>query len=57
MMTDEKLIQEQADEEMINQAFQHLLDSYLTSKHRRKVEIITKAFTFAKQAHKGVKRR
>ena len=57
MLTDEKLKQEQADEEMINQAFQHLLDSYLTSKHRRKVEIITKAFNFAKQAHKGVKRR
>ena len=56
-MTDEKLRQEQADEEMINQAFQHLLESYLTSKHRKKVEIITKAFNFAKQAHKGVKRR
>ena len=56
-MTDEKLKQEQADEEMINQAFEHLLQSYLTSKHRRKVEIITKAFNFAKQAHKGVKRR
>ena len=55
MMTDEKLIQEQAEEEMINQGFQQLLDSYLTSKHRRKVEIITKAFNFAKQAHKGVK--
>ena len=27
MMTDEKLRQEQADEEMINQGFQHLLDS------------------------------
>jgi GTP pyrophosphokinase len=56
-MTDEKLKQEQADEEMISQAFEHLLASYLTSKHRRKVEIITKAFNFAKQAHKGVKRR
>ena len=56
-MTDEKLKQEQTDEEMINQAFEHLLQSYLTSKHRRKVEIITKAFNFAKQAHKGVKRR
>ena len=56
-MTDEKLKQEQADEEMINQAFDRLLESYLTSKHRRKVEIITKAFNFAKQAHKGVKRR
>ena len=57
MLTDEKLKQEQADEEMINQAFEHLLQSYLTSKHRRKVEIITKAYNFAKQAHKGVKRR
>ena len=56
-MTDEKQIQEQADEEIINQGFQELLDSYLTTKHRKKVEIITKAFNFAKQAHKGVKRR
>ena len=56
-MTDEKHRQEQEDEEMINQGFQQLLESYLTSKHRRKVEIITKAFNFAKQAHKGVKRR
>ena len=56
-MTDEKQRQEQADEEMINQGFQHLLDSYLATKHRKRVEIITKAFNFAKQAHKGVKRR
>ncbi|MBE6274819.1 MAG: bifunctional (p)ppGpp synthetase/guanosine-3',5'-bis(diphosphate) 3'-pyrophosphohydrolase [Bacteroides sp.] len=56
-MTDEKHRQEQEDEEMISQGFQQLLESYLTSKHRRKVEIITKAFNFAKQAHKGVKRR
>ena len=42
---------EQEDEKMINDAFQKLLDSYLASKHRKKVEIITKAFNFAKQAH------
>ena len=48
--------QEQKDEEMINAAFQHLLDTYLASNHRRKVDIITKAFHFAKQAHKGVRR-
>ena len=48
-MTDEKQLQEQADEEMINQGFQELLDSYLATKHRKKVEIITKAFNFAKQ--------
>lgn len=48
--------QELKDEEMINAAFQRLLDTYLASNHRRKVEIITKAFNFAKQAHKGVRR-
>lgn len=46
-----------ADEEMINQAFQQLLDDYLHTKHRKRVEIITKAFNFANQAHKGIKRR
>ncbi len=56
-MTDEKLTQEQSDEKQINDAFQELLDRYLESKHRKKVEIITKAFNFAKQAHKGVRRR
>ncbi len=56
-MTDEKLAQEQADEKVIDDAFQELLTRYLESKHRRKVEIITKAFNFARQAHKGVRRR
>ena len=46
-----------ADEEMINQAFHELLNDYLSTKHRKKVEIITKAFNFANQAHKGIKRR
>lgn len=44
------------EEKMINDAFQHLIDTYLASRHRKKVEVITKAFNFAKQAHKGVKR-
>ena len=48
-----KLIDE---EQLVNDAFQHLVDTYLASRHRKKVEIITKAFNFAKQAHKGVKR-
>ena len=48
---------EMQEEELINAAFQNLLNSYLATKHRKKVEIITKAFNFAKQAHKGVKRR
>lgn len=49
--------QEQRDEQMISAAFQKLLDTYLATNHRKKVDIITKAFKFAKQAHKGVRRR
>ncbi|HAT62791.1 MAG TPA: GTP pyrophosphokinase [Prevotella sp.] len=45
-----------ADDKMINDAFQHLLDTYLASRHRKRVEIITKAYNFARQAHKGVRR-
>ncbi len=47
---------EAADEKMVNEAFERLLESYLNSPHRRKVDIITKAFHFARQAHKGVRR-
>jgi len=46
-----------AEDKMINKAFDDMLNIYLASKHRKKVEIITKAFYFAKQAHKGIKRR
>lgn len=42
---------------MIEQCFQELLNDYLATKHRKRVEIITKAFNFANQAHKGIKRR
>ena len=55
-MDDDAIRQAQQDEEMVQQAFQHLLDTYLASPHRKKVDIITKAFYFAKQAHKGVRR-
>lgn len=47
---------EAAEEKLVNGAFQNLLDSYLASRHRKKVDIITKAFNFARQAHKGVRR-
>ena len=47
---------EAAEEKLITEAFQHLLDTYLASRHRKKVDIITKAFNFARQAHKGVRR-
>ena len=56
-MEDEKeKLREDQDEQIVNDAFQHLLDSYLASRHRKKVDIITKAFNFARQAHKGVRR-
>ena len=55
-MDDDILLREAADEKLINDAFQRLLDSYLASRHRKKVDIITKAFNFARQAHKGVRR-
>jgi len=51
-----QMTQEEADDQLINAAFQQLLDSYLNSNHRKKVDIITKAFNFARQAHKGVRR-
>ena len=44
------------DDEMVNHAFQHLLDTYLASPHRKKTDIITKAFNFARKAHEGVRR-
>ena len=47
---------ETAEDKLITDAFQHLLDTYLASRHRKKVDIITKAFNFARQAHKGVRR-
>ena len=47
---------ELSEEQMVDEAFQRLLDSYRTSRHRKKVDIITKAFNFARQAHKGVRR-
>ena len=55
-MNDEQNIREQEEERMVNEAFQRLLDTYLQSSHRKKVDIITKAFNFARKAHAGVRR-
>ncbi|HLP05464.1 MAG TPA: RelA/SpoT family protein [Paludibacter sp.] len=46
-----------SEEEQIQQEFEALLDDYRHTNHRQKIEIITKAFNFAKSAHKGIKRR
>ena len=47
----------QDEQELIEKEYQELLNEYLKSNHRRKVEIINKAFRFANQAHQGIKRR
>ena len=52
----EEAINKTTDENAVDQAFQRLIDTYLASQHRKKVDIITKAFNLARQAHKGVKR-
>ena len=56
MDVDEQKAIEEADDKIINEAFQKLLNDYLASRHRKKVDLITKAFNFARQAHKGVRR-
>lgn len=47
----------QEEEAMIQDAFNDLLNGYINSNHRKKVEIIIRAFEFAKEAHKGIRRR
>ena len=49
-------LREKEDERMINEAYQRLVNTYLASRHRKHTEIIDKAFNFAKEAHKGVRR-
>lgn len=45
------------EDQLIESRFNELLEGYLASNHRKKVEIIERAFRFAKEAHKGVRRR
>lgn len=51
---DDKAAREDA---LIDGAFHEMLSGYLESNHRKKVEIIERAFRFAKDAHAGVRRR
>ncbi len=55
-MDEEQMLREAADEKMVNDAYERLIADYLASRHRKKVDIIAKAFNFARQAHKGVRR-
>ena len=45
------------DEQLMQPGVLQLLKDYMNSNHRQKVDLITKAFNFANQAHAGVKRR
>src|SRR5574344_1462279 len=55
-MGDVTMSNTEQEEQLINAEFQKLIDAYLASRHRKKVDIITKAFNFAKHAHNGVRR-
>lgn len=46
-----------SEELLIENEFNSLVNDYLNSNHRRKVEIITKAFALANEAHRGARRR
>ncbi|MBR4275914.1 MAG: bifunctional (p)ppGpp synthetase/guanosine-3',5'-bis(diphosphate) 3'-pyrophosphohydrolase [Prevotella sp.] len=41
------------DKQMIDEAYNRLLESYMNSNHRKKVDIIQKAYHFALRAHEG----
>ena len=47
----------QDEDRMVEEAYKEVLNAYLASNHRKKVEIIERAFRFAKEAHKGIRRR
>ncbi|MDE7410558.1 MAG: RelA/SpoT family protein [Paramuribaculum sp.] len=51
------LLTQDEEDRMIEEEFQSMLQGYLKSNHRKKVEIIERAFRFAKKAHGGIRRR
>ncbi len=56
-MTDYQRLSPEEEDRMVESEFRGLLAAYLASNHRKKVEIIERAYRFAKAAHKGVRRR
>ena len=56
-MTQFNNISPEEEDRLIEEAYQNLLNGYLSSNHRKKVEIIDKAFKFARDAHQGIRRR
>lgn len=57
MDPDRKQMTPEEEDQLIESEFQDVLDGYLKSNHRKKVEIIERAFRFAKKAHGGIRRR
>ena len=45
------------EDRLVQAEFDDVLNGYLKSNHRKKVEIIERAYRFAKEAHKGIRRR
>ena len=56
-MVDWKKLTPEEEDRIIEEAYQEVLQAYVHSNHRKKVEIIERAFRFAKNAHSGVRRR
>lgn len=57
MDLDYKQMTPEQEDRLIEAEFQDVLNGYLKSNHRKKVEIIERAFRFAKKAHGGIRRR
>lgn len=57
MDSDRKKMTAEEEDQLIESEFQDVLEGYLKSNHRKKVEIIERAFRFAKKAHGGIRRR
>ncbi len=56
-MTEVRHISPEEEDRMIEAEFADVLSGYMRSNHRKKVEIIERAYRFAKAAHSGVRRR
>lgn len=57
MDTDTHTMTQEEEDKLIETEFQDVLNGYLKSNHRKKVEIIERAYRFARKAHAGIRRR
>lgn len=56
-MTEQYQMTSEEEDRLIESEFNDVLQGYLKSNHRKKVDIIERAFRFAKKAHAGIRRR